>query len=63
MKIGDLVRAKLDIQNNFDCLGVVIDKRTTTDERSECYIIWASVSAPTGWWYEHLLEPEKNEVS
>ena len=58
MKVGDLVYAKQDLRNGFQCIGLILERRGATHERlAEYKILWNSESNPIGWWRISQLQP------
>jgi hypothetical protein len=49
--VGDLVVALYDEARGISCLGLVLQSRDT-----QCKILWASQSAPVGWWLHQDLK-------
>ena len=50
--VGDLVQDIRDVENGFNCVGLVIDSRQL-GKRKEFFITWSY--GPGGWWYPHHL--------
>ena len=62
MKVGDLVYARQDLKNGFQCIGLILDQRLLSgpDEFGhweEFKILWNSETNPIGWWKSHQLDP------
>ena len=58
MKVGDLVYAKQDLRNGFQCIGLILERRGATHEHlAEYKILWNSESNPIGWWRISQLQP------
>lgn len=61
MKVGDLVYARQDLKNGFQCIGLILDQRliggTDLGHWEEFKILWNSETNPIGWWKSHQLNP------
>ena len=61
MKVGDLVYARQDLKNGFQCIGLILDQRliggTELGHWEEFKILWNSETNPIGWWKSHQLNP------
>lgn len=52
IQVGDLVQDIRDVENGFDCTGLVVDSRRL-GKRDEFFITWSY--GREGWWYSHFL--------
>jgi hypothetical protein len=43
-EVGDIVKHKLDITNNIECVGTIVETRGI-----ECLVMWSSESIPLSW--------------
>ena len=61
MKVGDLVYARQDLKNGFQCIGLILDQRliggTDLGHWEEFKILWNSETNPIGWWRINQLQP------
>ncbi len=58
MQVGDLVYAKQDLKNGFQCIGLILERRGFVHTHmTEYKILWNSESNPIGWWRVHQLQP------
>ena len=60
MKVGDLVYARQDLKNGFQCIGLILDQRliggTDLGQWEEFKILWNSETNPIGWWKIYQLQ-------